>query len=62
MCISRVGSQIHLRGEMEYQKTYLGINHFFDCKYFSNAQVHAGGLESNRKTSPLQHDYSFTTT
>lgn len=47
---------------MEYQITYLGMNHFFDCKYFSNAQVRAEGLESNRKTSPLQHDYGFTTT
>lgn len=47
---------------MEYQKAYLGMNHFFDCNYFSNAQVHAEGLESNKKTSPLQHDYSFTTT
>ena len=45
---------------MEYQITYLVMSNFFDCKYFSNAQVHAAGLESNRETSPLQHDYGFT--
>lgn len=46
---------------MENQITHLGMNHFFDLEYFSNAQVHAEDLESNSKTSPLQHNYGFTT-